>query len=96
MQQQALLAQSQQGQTAAAAAPQTIVVNAGGGGVAQTGKDVNTGFLLWCCCFLLLCGIHRFYYNRPGSGIVYLLTFGFFGFGQLYDLLIMRELARTA
>ncbi len=95
MQQQTMLAQSQQSQPAAGV-PQTIVVHAGGGMASVPAKDANTGYLLWCCCFLMLCGVHRFYYNRPMSGIVYLFTFGLFGFGQLYDLLIMRELARTA
>jgi len=94
MQQQTMLAQSQQSQPAAGVA-QTIAVHAhSGSGVPA--KDATTGYLLWCCCFLMLCGLHRFYYNRPISGIVYLFTFGLFGFGQLYDLLIIQELARTA
>jgi hypothetical protein len=91
MQQQALLAQSQMGQSQQ---PQQVVymsnpMNSGN-------KTSNTGYLLWLCCFLGLAGIHRFYYGRTLSGIVYLFTFGLFGFGQLYDLLIMPELARTA
>ena len=87
MQQQALLAQSQVGQNQ----PQQIIH------VGNTmGKPSSTGYLLWLCCLFGICGVHRFHYGRIGSGIIYLFTFGLFGFGQLYDLLIMPELARTA
>ncbi|MDA0716473.1 MAG: TM2 domain-containing protein [archaeon] len=96
MQQQALLAQSQQNSQSG-----PIIINnqqqqAGVMYVQNRGKDTLTGYLLWCSCFILLCGIHRFYYNRPFSGLIYLFTFGLFGFGQLYDLLVMPELARSA
>ena len=63
---------------------------------AVSGKDTSTGYLLWCGCFLFLAGLHRFYYNKPISGVIYLFTFGLFGFGQLYDLLVMPELAKSA
>jgi len=98
MQQQAMLAQSQQNQQSSG----PIIVNnvqqqqQGGMMMMRPGKDTATGYLLWCACFLLICGVHRFYYNRPMSGLLYVFTFGLFGFGQLYDLLVMRELARTA
>ena len=98
MQQQAMLAQSQQNQQSSG----PIIVNnvqqqqQGGMLIMSPGKDTATGYLLWCACFLLIFGAHRFYYNRPISGLLYLFTFGFLGFGQLYDLLVMRELARTA
>ena len=100
MQQQALLAQSQQNQQSSG----PIVINntqqqqqqQGMDFVMQRGKPVSTGYLLWCSCFFLICGVHRFYYNKPISGIIYLFTFGLFGFGQLYDLLVMPELARSA
>ena len=94
MQQQALLAQSQQNQSG------PIIVNnnqqmMGMNGMMR-GKPTSTGYLLWCGCFVFLCGLHRFYYNKPISGLIYLFTFGLFGFGQLYDLLVMPELARAA
>ena len=89
MQQQAMLSNSQNNNQ-----PQQIIVQHA---IAPSNnKSIATGYLLWCCCFLFLCGIHRFYYNKPISGIIYVLTFGLFGFGQLYDLLVMPELAKTA
>lgn len=97
MQQQAMLAQSQQNQQSHG----PVIVNnvqqqQAGMMMMRPGKDTATGYLLWCACFLFICGAHRFYYNRPVSGLLYVFTFGLFGFGQLYDLLVMRELARTA
>ena len=97
MQQQAMLAQSQQNQ-----ASSPVVINnmqqqsVAGGVVMMTSKSTGTGYLLWLLCFIFICGAHRFYYNKPISGVIYLFTFGLFGFGQLYDLLVMPELAKTA
>ena len=96
MQQQAMLAQSQQNQSG------PIIVNNNNNQQMMAmqgmmrGKPTGTGYLLWCGCFIGLCGLHRFYYNKPMSGLIYLFTFGLCGFGQLYDLLVMPELARAA
>lgn len=49
----------------------------------------GSAFLLWLSCLFGVCGIHRFYLGRPGSGLLYLLTFGLFGFGQLVDLFLL-------
>jgi len=92
MQQQAMLAQSQQNQGGGG----TTVIHVGDAHQQGSGKSTSTGYLLWLCIFLGLAGIHRFYYGRIVSGIIYLFTFGLLGFGQLYDLLIMSELAKTA
>jgi TM2 domain-containing membrane protein YozV len=53
-------------------------------------------FLLWLACLLGACGIHRFYLGKPLSGLLYLLTFGIFGIGQIIDLFLMRDLVLAA
>lgn len=53
-------------------------------------------FLLWLPCLFFVCGIHRFYLGRPLSGLLYLLTFGLFGVGQLVDLLLLPGLVEEA
>jgi TM2 domain-containing membrane protein YozV len=50
---------------------------------------VNTGtaYLLWLFCLFGLSGVQRFYTGRPISGLFYLFTWGFFGVGQVLDLI---------
>jgi TM2 domain-containing membrane protein YozV len=47
-------------------------------------KSKGTAYLLWV--FLGPFGAHRFYLEKIGTGILYLLTFGIFGIGWLIDL----------
>ncbi|MGE0707419.1 MAG: TM2 domain-containing protein [Planctomycetota bacterium] len=48
-------------------------------------RSFLVAYLLWFFCGLF--GIHRFYLNRPVSGLLYFLTGGLFGVGWLFDLL---------
>ncbi|KAL9648866.1 hypothetical protein ABK040_003796 [Willaertia magna] len=52
-------------------------------------KDSTTAYLLWLGCCFGLCGLHRFYLNQPLLGIVWLLTGGLCGIGQLIDLCLI-------
>ena len=49
-------------------------------------KDKGVAYLLWCGCLLGICGLHRLYIGKIGTGILWLLTLGLLGFGQLIDL----------
>jgi len=51
-------------------------------------------YLLWLGWPLGLGGLHRFYLGRPISGFLYLITWGFFGIGQIIDLFRIPRLVR--
>lgn len=52
-------------------------------------KKNSTAYILWFACIFGVCGIHRFYLGRNLSGVIWLLTFGFLGIGQLIDLFLI-------
>jgi hypothetical protein len=43
-----------------------------------------------------VCGVHRLYNRKPLSGTLWLLTFGFFGIGQLIDLFLIPRMVEEA
>jgi TM2 domain-containing membrane protein YozV len=49
-------------------------------------KDKGTAYLLLLISLIGLAGIHRFYLEKVGTGIIWLLTFGLLGVGTIYDL----------
>ena len=51
--------------------------------------DFNVAWLL--LTFLGLLGIHRMYMGKWLTGTVYLLTFGLFGIGYIYDFWTLNE-----
>ncbi|WP_299485992.1 TM2 domain-containing protein [Acaryochloris sp. IP29b_bin.137] len=54
--------------------------------------NTGTAYLLWFFATFGIFGVHRFYLGKPVSGILYLLTFGFFGIGQVVDLFLIPEM----
>ncbi|WP_294643915.1 NINE protein [uncultured Aureimonas sp.] len=57
-------------------------------------KSGPAAFVLWLCCIMGICGLHRFYLGRPLTGLVWLFTFGLFGIGQLIDLFLLPSMVR--
>lgn len=53
----------------------------------------TVGYLLWILGFT---GAHRFYYGRPITGTIWLLTLGVFGIGWLVDLFLIPSMDRQA
>jgi TM2 domain-containing membrane protein YozV len=51
------------------------------------------GYILWIFGFT---GAHRFYYGKPVSGTIYLLTFGLFLIGWIVDLFLIPSMDRQA
>ena len=56
----------------------------------------GVAFWLWLSCVFGVAGIHRFYLGKPLSGFLYLITFGLFGVGQIYDLIHIPKLVEQA
>ena len=50
-------------------------------------KSKGTAAVL--CFFLGWLGIHRFYVGKIGTGILWLLTLGLFGFGEIIDFIMI-------
>jgi TM2 domain-containing membrane protein YozV len=52
-------------------------------------NDYSVAWLL--LTFLGAFGLHRFYLGKWGTGLLYLLTFGLFGIGIIYDFLTLNS-----
>lgn len=53
----------------------------------------TVGYLLWIFGFT---GVHRFYYGKPLTGILWLFTAGLLGVGWLVDLFLIPGMNREA
>ena len=52
-------------------------------------------YLLWLCCLVAFCGIHRFYTGRWITGLIWVFTVGLLGVGQLVDLFLIPGQCRN-
>lgn len=57
-------------------------------------RSTPTAYLLWLGCLIGFCGLHRFYLGRPWTGLLWLLTFGLLGIGQIVDLFLVPGMVR--
>ncbi|HBB05328.1 MAG TPA: hypothetical protein DCZ41_01875 [Firmicutes bacterium] len=59
----------------------------------KAGVSTKSRGLATILCALFYCtgvaGIHRFYAGKIGTGVLWLLTFGLFGIGQLVDIIMI-------
>lgn len=62
----------------------------------EADRRYQVGSIDYSLCWILLTflglfGVHRIYMGKIFTGILYLLTFGLFGIGFLYDLWTLNE-----
>ena len=55
-------------------------------------RVVGWAYVLWLPCLVGVCGLHRFYTGRWVSGLLWLLTGGLCGVGQLIDLIFIPRM----
>ncbi|MGJ8634607.1 MAG: TM2 domain-containing protein [Luteolibacter sp.] len=61
----------------------------------EIGKTHSTGvgYLMWVFGFI---GMHRFYYGKPVTGVIWLLTGGLFLIGWIVDLFLIPGMEKEA
>ncbi|MEO1230705.1 MAG: TM2 domain-containing protein [Myxococcota bacterium] len=55
-------------------------------------KSTGVSYILLALSVFGFAGLHRFYLGRPVSGLLYLLTWGFFGVGTFVDIFTLPRL----
>jgi hypothetical protein len=58
-------------------------------------KSAGTAYLLMGFSLVGLCGMQHFYLGKLGQGVLWLITFGLFGFGTVTDLFTLRSQTKT-
>jgi len=61
---------------------------------AQETHNTIIGYIMWLLGGIV--GYHRFYYGKPVSGVIWLLTLGLMGIGWLIDLFLVPGMNREA
>ena len=64
--------------------------------IAKRNIKLPVAYLLMLGCFVGLSGLHRFYCGRWKSGILWLLTAGLCGIGNIIDIFAMPNLVKDA
>jgi len=55
-------------------------------------KSSSTAYLLWLLGLVGFCGIHRFYADKPVSGVIWFFTGGLCFIGQFIDLFFVPQM----
>ena len=58
-------------------------------------NKVGTAYVLWLGGLVGLSGLHRLYNGDKKTGLLWLGTFGLFGFGQLLDLILIPKMVEV-
>jgi len=59
-------------------------------------KDSGTAYAFWFLGCLGIAGVHRIYLGYTATGVIWLLTGGLLGIGQLIDLLLIPGMTAAA
>ena len=59
-------------------------------------KSTLVAYLLLALGLVGICGLHRFYTGNFKTGLLWLLTLGLLGIGQIIDIFIVPSLVRQA
>jgi TM2 domain-containing membrane protein YozV len=59
-------------------------------------KEKGTAYILWALGAIGLCGMHRLYAGKIGTGLLYFFTFGLVGIGQLIDVFFIPRIVEDA
>lgn len=55
--------------------------------IARSTRNKTTAIILCLVGLLGICGLHRFYVGKIGTGLIWFFTFGLFGIGQIIDFI---------
>lgn len=58
-------------------------------------NKVGTAYVLWLGGLVGLAGLHRLYNGEIRTGLIWLFSFGLFGFGQLADLIFIPRMVEN-